>query len=215
MKHHRPRLGRLLALAVALSAVVGLALGVKAAGLYLVAVDPLAPSDAIFVLDGMTPAREVEAAMLYRRGLAPVVVLSRARDPLPAARPLAGEPGPQERAARALEHAGVPRRAIVRLDRTVENTRQELSTDFEYARAHGLGRVILVTSLEHSRRVRIIWNSRHQATVPALIHPTPYDPFDPQNWWRSRRSLEHGLHELIGIVHFWVGSPLPTFGRKE
>jgi uncharacterized SAM-binding protein YcdF (DUF218 family) len=215
MKPRRLRLGRLVALALVLSTMVTVALGVKAAGLYLVAGDALAPSDAIVVLDGMTPAREVEAALLYRQRLAPVVMVARARDPSPLARRLAGEPGPQERSVRALEHAGVPRRAIARMDRTVENTAQELQVDFEHARAQGFRRVILVTSPEHSRRVRIMWNARHQATVPALIHPTPYDTFDAANWWRSRRSLERGLHELGGILHYRVGSPLPTFDRRE
>src|SRR3989442_12822085 len=105
--------------------------GIKATGLYLVVADRLAPADAIYVLEGMTPAREVEAAILYRRRLAPRVVLALARDPTPIARRLAGEPTLQERAARVLTRMGVPARAIVRLSHPVENTEQELATDFD------------------------------------------------------------------------------------
>jgi uncharacterized SAM-binding protein YcdF (DUF218 family) len=207
----RPSARALLLLLVGLGLLVGLAaIGVRSAGRYLVVADPLAPSDGIFVLAGKTPARELEAAMLYRRRLAPWVVLTRARDPLPLARQLAGEPTPQERAARALRYAGVPAEAIVQLTPVVENTEQELAVQFAYARAQGFRRVILVSSPAHTRRVRVIWNARHQAAIPALVHPTSFERYDPDRWWRSRNWLEDGLHELIGIAHFLVGSPLPS-----
>lgn len=192
-----------------------LPLGVQAAGLYLVVADRLAPADAIYVLEGMTPARELEAAILYRRGLAPRIVLALGRDPTPIARQLAGEPTSQERAARVLLRRGVPAHAIVRLSRESENTAEELGLDFAYARDSGFARVILVTSPAHTRRVRVIWDARYQRTVPALVYPTSFEPWDPRRWWRSRRWLEEALHELVGIAHFKMGSPLPTFDRER
>ena len=190
-------------------------IGFQAAGLYLVVADRLVPADAIFVIDGMTPAREIEAAILYRGRLAPRIVLTLARDPTPIARRLAGEPTSQERAARALLHMGVPARAIVRSTRQADNTEQELKIDYEYAFANGFRRIILVTSPPHTRRVRTIWDARYQAKVPALVYPTSFDSWDAERWWRSRRWLEEGLHELVGIAHFKLGSPLPTFDRSE
>jgi uncharacterized SAM-binding protein YcdF (DUF218 family) len=186
------------------------------AGLYLTVSDPLEPSDAIFVLEGRTPAREIEAATLYHRRYAPRVVLTLARDPIPAiARRLAGEPMPQMRAQRVLQHAGVPADAIVRLSRVVENTDQELAADFDYARASGFRRVILVTSAYHTRRVKVIWASRYGRALPALVHPTPYEHWDPARWWRSRHYVEWTVHELFGILNFQLGAPLRTFAREE
>ncbi len=208
MKPARLTLGLLLA-ALALGVVA--VLGAQAIGLYLVVADPVDAADAIFVLEGGTPSRELEAAALYRRGLAPRVVLTLARDPIAVARRLAGEPPPQERAGLALRHAGVPAPAIVKLDRMVDNTAQELAVDFDYARAQGLRRVILVTSPPHTRRVRVIWDSQYQSRLPARVVPTTYETFDARHWWRARHTLEDGLHELIGIVHFMIGSPLPTY----
>src|SRR3989442_9975120 len=149
-----------------------LVLGVRAVGPFLVVADRLEPSDAIIVLEGGTPAREVEAAVLYRRELAPVVVLALARDPFPVARQLAGEPILQERAARALEYAGVPRHAIVRLERQAGNTPPELQVDFPHAPPPGFRRLFFVTSPQHTRRVRVILNARDQARIPGLVHPT-------------------------------------------
>lgn len=213
MKARRPR-----ALPVAVcvgAALLGfLALGVPWVGLWLVVADPLGPSDAIVVLCGGTPAREIEAAVLYHRRLAPRVLLSRERDPLDrAARALAGEPAPQELALRVLVHSNVRADDVVRLDRVVENTEEELREVFAAALDAGFARLILVTAPAHTRRVRILWDRRHQARMPALVHPTPWQPFDGARWWRSRRTLEAGVHELASIVHIYLGSPLPTFDR--
>jgi len=186
-----------------------------AVGLFLVVADPLEPSDAIIVLDGRMPAREVEAAALYHRGLAPRIVLARGRDPIERAQRVAGEPPHQERAAAVLVRLGVPAAAIVKLERVVENTLDELAEDFEYCRRMGLRRVILVTSPAHTRRVRLMWRSRYGAQVTGLVHPTPYEEFDPARWWRSRRTIEVTVHEIFGIAHFMVGSPVPTFDRTR
>src|SRR3989442_6538460 len=79
--------------------------GVRAVGPFLVVADRLEPSDAIIVLEGGTPAREAEAAVLYRRELAPVVVFALARDAFPVARQLAEVSILQETAARVPEEA--------------------------------------------------------------------------------------------------------------
>ncbi len=208
-------LSRRILTALLLFAVTVLVMGTLVGGClgpWLVVADPLARSDAILVLEGLTPLRELEAAALFREGWAPRIVLTLARSPIPdEARRLAGDPEPQERAARVLRRGDVADSHIVRLDRPVENTLEELTVGFEYARAHGFRRVIVVSSPYHMRRVRIIWNSRFEREVPGLVRPTRYEPVDPARWWRSGRSLEEALHEAVGIVHFFIGTPIPTF----
>lgn len=191
-------------------AAAAIATALPALGTWLVVADPLVPSDAIFVLEGRTPSREVEAASLYHRRLAPVVGLSRARDPLDVARTLARLPPIQDSASRVLRTVGVPERAILRLDAEVQNTKEELAAIAEVARARGFRRIILVTSPSHTRRVRIIWDA--QATgVQALVYPSSYEKFDARRWWRSRHGVESMIHELGGIANFTLGSVLPTF----
>jgi uncharacterized SAM-binding protein YcdF (DUF218 family) len=206
---------RLVVLAVLIIGLsLALAAGLPALGLWLVVADPLAPSDAIFVLDGQTPAREVEAAALYHRGLAPVVAVSRSRDAHELARRLAGLPTPQETARGILVHLRVPERAILRLEPVVQNTVEELAVISDVAHARGFQRVILLSSPSHTRRVRVIWNTRARG-VTALVHPTSYETFDARRWWRSRRGVEAMLHEVGGIVNFKLGSLLPTFDEGE
>jgi uncharacterized SAM-binding protein YcdF (DUF218 family) len=186
------------------------AIALPALGTWLVVADPLVRSDAIFVLDGRTPSREVEAASLYHRRLAPMVAVSRARDPLEIPRHLARFPSIQESADLVLTNVGVPRHAILRLDPEVQNTKEELAVIDGVARARGFRRIILVTSPSHTRRVRILWDAR-DSVVAAVIHPSSYETFDARRWWRSRHGVEAMLHELGGIVNFKLGSVLPTF----
>lgn len=212
MKRRLPR-RLLLALLVCLAVVfVGELLALRETGKWLIRVDPLARADAIFVLDGMTPHRELEAVMLYREGWAPRVVLSRPRsDITDEMRRVFDLPQPREGLVRLLLRSGVPASAIAVLDPTVDNTLQELHADFEYARAHGFRRVILVSSPYHTRRIRLIWGSRFEREIPAVVRATRYEPVDPTRWWRSRRSIQDVGHELAAIIHFYIGSPIPTF----
>ena len=183
-------------------------------GPWLVVSEPLVRSDVIFVTDGQTPQRELEGAALFLEGWAPRVALTLPRDPLSEeVRHMAGEPTPQEHASRVLLRRGVPDAAIVRLDRVVENTREELRAAFDHARAHGFRRVIIISSPYHTRRIRLIWSTSFEREVPAIVRPTRYEPIDPTRWWRSRRPLEHVTHEVFGIANFLLGSPIPTFDR--
>src|SRR5439155_14400351 len=104
--------------------------------------------------------------------------------------------------------------AIVRLTQEVESTREELQEDFNYALANKFRRVILITSPYHTRRVRTIWDFQYESMMAALVSPTPFEPFDPDRWWRSRHELELSVHELLGVAHFLVGSPLPRYSPR-
>lgn len=185
---------------------VALAISLPMIGTWLVVADPLVPSDAIFVLDGRTPSREVEAVDLYRRGLATFIGLSLAHDPQKVVRRLAHMPPPQEAARGILVTLGVPEPAILLMATEVANTEEELAAIAQMAHARGFRRVILVSSPSHTRRIRIMWDSRHQRSLPALVHPSRYDEFPAKRWWRSRRSLEDVLHELGAIVNYKLGS---------
>src|SRR5262249_36642417 len=197
-----------------LVALVAVGLGIPALGAALVVTDALQPSEAIFVLDGGTPVRELEAGTLYRLGYAPRGVVARGRDAISVARQVSGEPSRQERAGRVLRHVGGPGQALVPPSPRGGHTGQQVAADFAFATKQGLRRVILVASPNHTRRVRVIWSSRYERTLPALVHPTSWEAYDARRWWASRRTIEETIHEALGIVHFMLGSPVPTFDPK-
>src|SRR5436305_14247284 len=149
------RLPPVLALAAVSAAAVSLA------GRLLVVTDPLpASADAIVVLAGSIPTRVLEAADLYRSGLAPRVVVTRERllrgDAALRARGVR-LPESDELTLAALEQLGVPPHAIVRLRRRTRSTEDEARTVARWACAHRLHRRVTVASRPHRRRPRPLY----------------------------------------------------------
>jgi len=216
MKTRHPRRFLVVLALCVLALVVGDLLVARAVGPWLVAVDPLVKSDAILVLDGKTPHRELEAVMLFRAGWAPRIIFSHPRSDFPeSVRREFDLPSQRDGVLWLLRRAGVPQTAVVQIDRIVDNTLQELEAAFDYARGQDIRRLIIVSSPYHTRRVRFIWRTRFERDLPAVIRATRYEVVDPTRWWRSRRSIEDVTHEIAAIAHFWLGSPIPTFDRDR
>ena len=199
----RRALVAIVVLAVAL-AVVALAF----AGRLLVVTDPLpASADAIVVLAGSIPARVLEAADLYRSGLAPRVVVTRERLPRGDAVLRARGvhlPESDELTLTALEQLGVPAHAIVRLRRRTRSTENEARTVARWACAHRVHRLVIVTSRPHSRRARLIYHRALAPTVAVTIRPSRYDVFSAARWWRVRRDAKIILYEYERLSHHWL-----------
>src|SRR6266566_1789693 len=113
-----------LGVAVVVAALVAVAL--LGAGRLLVVANPLPPrADAIVILAGSVPDRTLEAADLYRAGLAPRVVVTRARLPRGQAAMRARGvrlPEGDELTVTALRELGVPLAVIVVLPRRAAST---------------------------------------------------------------------------------------------
>jgi len=176
-------------------------------GAWLVVSEPLLPADAIVVLAGGTPFREMAAADLFRQGLAPRVVLSLALIPRPHAALM--QLGirlhePQAEARLVLEKHGVPASAILALRVPVKITEAELALVRATAEAAGLRRVILVSSADHGRRIKMIW-ADVGGPVEARVHSVRDETFAPDGWWRDRRMFELLLHEYLGIAAYRLG----------
>ena len=205
-----PRARRLVvaALVLAALAVVAHAPALRLIGRALVVDDPLARADAIVVVAGGTPAREEAAATLYREGLAPDVVLSNQFTPerVRALIALGARRFDYQGEARVvLEKHGVPSQVIVALPAPVKTTEAELKVVGEAARARGWRRVILVTSPQHSRRVKLVWSREAPAGIEGLVRVVQEDDFLDGNWWRKRCQAEAVLHEYLGLAAIYLG----------
>jgi uncharacterized SAM-binding protein YcdF (DUF218 family) len=178
------------------------------AGRFLVVADPLpAGVDAIVVLAGSIADRALEAADLYRSGIAPRVVITRE----------ATRHGTGALAARgvrlpesddvllgALRRLGVPDDAIVRLRRRNVSTESEARTIARWACSHRVRGIVVVTSRPHTRRARLILRQALGPRVAVWLRGSRYDGFMAARWWRNRDSMKEVLREYEKLAHYWL-----------
>lgn len=179
----------------------------RAAGRVLVVEPSVGRADAIVVVAGSTPTREALAATLFREGRAPVVMVSRQTMPVRVQqlvdlgiRPLDF----QGESVAALEKYGVPRGAIVPLSEPVEITELELRVVAAEARSRGWHRVLLVTTPNHSRRVRLIWHREAGPAIEAGLAMIDDECSADRTWWTRRRCSEAVLHEYLGLIAVYL-----------
>lgn len=207
---------RAIALAIALVLILACVFAFRGVGRWLVREDPLARAGAIVVLSGSMPYRAEGAADLYRERYAPEVWLTRPESPAGALSAM-GIPytGDEDYSREVLIHDGVPAGSIHILPAVVVDTEQEIG---EISRAMRDGRtssVIIVTSPQHTRRVRALWRRLAAANQKAIIRAAPEDPFDANHWWRNTRDAYSVLRELLGLANAWLGLPVRPRSRAR
>jgi uncharacterized SAM-binding protein YcdF (DUF218 family) len=179
----------------------------RSMGAWLRVEDRLEHADAIVVLAGGTPRREATAAALWREGWAPRVIISR-----PFERPDLQELiamgvrhlDQQGESRKALEMYGVAADRIIAIPEVSRTTEPELALVRDAARRLGYRKLILVSSPEHTRRVKVVWSRQSDSGPEGIVVPARESfPFD--HWWRSRRASESILHEYLGLLAITLG----------
>lgn len=147
-------------------------------------------ADALVVLSGSSAyiERTQSAARLFTEGRAPRVILT--KDPMPGGWSEAEQRNPSfvERATAELRRAGVTADRIEVLPDKVSNTYDEAVAIRDYASAHGLRSILVVTSSYHSRRA--LWTLRrtfHGSGIEVGLYavaPGQQMPAPSVWWWR-------------------------------
>src|ERR1700728_2513719 len=131
----------------------------RGAGRWLVREDPLANADEIVVLSGTMPARAEEAGKIFQMGYAPQVWVSTpgsSREELMAMGiPFSGE---EDYNRAVLIHEGVPADDVRIYAQPIVDTENEIEEISSQMRRNGKASVIIVTSPQHTRRVRLLWS---------------------------------------------------------
>jgi uncharacterized SAM-binding protein YcdF (DUF218 family) len=198
--------------------VVLLPWGASEVGRSLMVADPLEPAKAIVVLSGRVPFRAMEAASIYREGLAPEVWLTKeVRTAEELALDRLGVPVVRGDAYNraVLERLGVKPEAVRLLGDGIWNTVDEVRLiAVELGRAGG-DRVIIVTSKAHSRRVRATWTALVGASPKAIVRYAREEPYDATGWWRNTRDALDVSREVFGLMNVWAGFPVqPDRSRR-
>jgi hypothetical protein len=200
---------RIVALAVVLLLFAGAVAAVRGAGRWLIREDSLQPVDVIVVLSGSMPARAEEAARIFRLGYAREVWLTRAVSPAEELTAMGIHyTGDEEYNREVLIRAGVPEAAVRILPGTIVDTQQEIELVAREMRLTGKQRAMMVTSLQHTRRVRTLWGRLAGKNLRVIVRGAPRDPFDRDHWWRNTRDALSVVRELLGLANVWAGLPV-------
>ena len=201
----------LVTLLVALS--VSFTVAFRGLGRWLIREDPLAPADVLVVLSGGLPARAEEAARLFNMHYAPEVWVSRPPSPATELANMGISYAGEETYNREiLIHAGVPSERIHIFSKMVVDTEEEVEEISHDLSEQRKSSVIIVTSPEHTRRVRALWNKLAGPDLQLIVHAAPGDQFDARHWWRKTQDAFAVVRELTGLLNVWAGLPVRPRG---
>jgi uncharacterized SAM-binding protein YcdF (DUF218 family) len=186
----------------------------RRAGHWLIREDPIASLGAIVVLSGGMPYRAEGAAQIFRMGYAPEVWVSRPESPASELRELGVSfKGEEEYNREVLIHEGVPETVVRILPGTIVDTEEEIEEVTRQMREEGKGSVIIVTSPQHTRRVRALWKKLAGKNQRLMVRAAPGDPFDADHWWRNTRDALSVVREYLGLLNVWMGLPVRPHPR--
>jgi uncharacterized SAM-binding protein YcdF (DUF218 family) len=181
----------------------------RGAGRWLVREDALGPADAIIVLSGSMPARAEEAGRIFRLGFAHEVWVSRPVSPREELDAMGIHYLGEEDFNRAvLVHEGVPEADISIFPQPIVNTEQEIEEITGQMRREQIANVMIVTSPQHTRRVRALWRKLAGNDLKLIVRAAPEDPFDADHWWRNTHDTFSVVREILGLLNAWLGLPV-------
>ena len=175
----------------------------------LIVKSEIASADAIVVLSGSSTylERAAWAAKLYGEGRAPIVILT--DDRLISGWDRAEERNPYfyELAARELQKRGVPESKIQVVSDIALGTYEESLGLRDYATAHNLKRLLVVTSAYHSRRA--FWSMRHACEGSGIEigidgPPPGWQTPSPSTWWWHRWGWKVVAGEYVKMIYYWT-----------
>ena len=204
-RNSRRRIGIL----VVLILLVGAVIVIRGAGRWLVREDSLTRADMIVVLSGGLPYRAEAAATIFRGGYAPEVWVTRPESPAPdlLARGI-HYVGEEEYNRDILIALNVPESAVHTFPGTIVDTEQEVEEIAREMRSARKTSVLIVTSPQHTRRVRALWKHVVGNSLKTTVRAAWEDPFDADHWWRNTRDALSVVREYLGLVNAWAGLPV-------
>ena len=200
---------RLIGLSILLLLIAVAVAGSRVAGRWLIREDPLSPADVVVVLSGRMPYRAEEAAKIFRADYAPEVWVSRPVNPASELQELGIRfVGEEEYSREVLIRKGVPEAAVHILPDAIVDTKQEVEEVAREMLRTGKTRAIIVTSPQHTRRVRTLWTKLVRGDQKAIVRAAFEDPFDADHWWRNTRDALAVVRETLGLLNAWAGLPV-------
>ena len=200
---------RIFALILLVALCVAGVIAFRGVGRWLIREDALAPADVIAVLSGGMPWRAEEAARIFRLGDAREVWVTQPEAPRGELASMGVQYFGEDYFNRqVLIHSGVPEAAVRALPDSIIDTQDEVQEISREMRREGETSVIIVTSPQHTRRVKTLWRKLVGDNPRAIVRAAPQDPFDADRWWRNTQDMFSVVRELMGLTNAWLGFPV-------
>jgi len=170
---------------------------------YLSVHDAVQKADAIFVFGGDPDIRPYAAAELYRRGLAPRVLVPGMETGRLAADGLI--PTQTELFLRVLKKEGVPGSAVqvLNLPGGTASTTDDARVLRDWIRRTHARRVIAVTTTYHTRRARLSLRRALQGMeVRVMMYGAPTRGYTERDWWRSESGMVTYFNEYLKLARY-------------
>ena len=181
----------------------------RGVGRWLVREDPLARADVIVVLSGSMPYRAEEGGRLFKLGEAPEIWLTRPESPTAVLQKLGIQyVGEEQYSRQILLRMGAPESSVRILPDEVANTEQEVIEIAKEMQRTKKPRVIIVSSPQHTRRVRALWGRLAAKDLHAIVRAAYEDPYNPDHWWRNTHDVFSVIREMLGLLNVWIGLPV-------
>jgi uncharacterized SAM-binding protein YcdF (DUF218 family) len=205
---------RIVALIVLLALAAGATIAFRGVGRWLVRPDQPGPAQVIVVLSGGMPSRAEEAARIFRLGDAREVWVSQPVTPTDELAEMGIRYLGEDYFNReVLVHEGVPDAAIRIMPDVIVDTQQEVEEIVRLMQREEKTSVIIVTSPQHTRRVKALWRKLAGDKLRAIVCAAPQDPFDADHWWRNTRDTFSVVREVLGLLNVWAGLPVRPNAR--
>ena len=152
------------------------------------------------------PARAEQAGYIFHLGYAPEIWITHPARP---AEDLAAMGiryfGEDDYSQAILIRQGVPQTSIHILPEAILDTEEEIMEIAARMREEKKTSVIIVTSLPHTRRVRVLWNKLAGGDLRAIVRGAPQDNFDADHWWGNTADALAVMREIMGLLNAWTG----------
>ena len=160
-------------------------------------------ADAIMVPGGGMDSRPFAAADLYRKHLAPRVLIP--HNPESQVERSGFIPTNAELTRRLLVRGGVPNEAIEVIGTDVQSTRDEIVASLGWALKNHAKRIVVATDLFHTRRMYSFGNHlMNPEGVELQVTPIRNRHYAETNWWTREEGLIAFQNEIVKSVFYRV-----------
>lgn len=176
-------------------------------GIWYTAPEATPPSDAIIVLGGNTAERTETGIALFKRGLAPYLVIT-GHDP----------DNPDDWTLRGIRHRlaeeGIPAERVIWAETT--STRQDAQRIVDEVQRAGWQRLLIVSNWSHGRRA--VCTIEHALThAPAggdvrIAFASAASDVHWENWWRSENGIVDLYTENPKLAYYYLKHQIPLGG---